>query len=140
MKRTMHQDWTDIPDLFEFLQAGITPAAVEATWGRHFFNISPDFVADLWTFSKELPVLAKGYPRWLAHRQYKTHDACFASIKRWHQVVWTHLNDATTSRDEWDQDYGAEIVKFRLEAWAKMPRTESTFSNVLSDWCIRKNI
>lgn len=122
MKRAINQDWTDIPDLFEFLQAELTPAAVEAMWGRQFFKINPDFVADLWKFSKELPVLAKGYPRWLAPRQYKTRDACFASIRRWHQAVWTHLNDPITSRGDWNEDYGADIVKFRLEAWAKMPR------------------
>ena len=122
LKKTMYPEWTYIPDLYEFLQGELFPAGLEAMWGTEFLKLNPTFVEDIWTFSKALPGFAKGYPQWLYPRQSRARDACILGIKRWHQAAWAHFSNPNISHSDWDEQYGADIVRFRLEAWSKMPR------------------
>lgn len=115
-------EWSSVQDLFGFLQAELFPAAVEAMWGKQFFTINPTFVEDFWIFSKVIPGLAKRYPRWLFPKQYQARDKCFASIKRWHAVIRSSNESPKDESDDWNEEYGAELVKFRLMAWSEMPR------------------
>lgn len=115
-------EWTSLPDLFGFLQAELFPAAVEAMWCKRFFAVNPTFVEDFWEFSKFVPGLAKRYPRWLFPKHYQARDKCFASIKQWHAVIRTYFDNPKDYTNDWNEDYGADLVRYRHIAWSKMPR------------------
>ena len=115
-------EWSNLPDLFEFIQAELFPATLEAMWGKEFFLINPTFTRDFWAFSKVLSGLAKGYPRWLFPGRYQARNRCFASIKCWHAFIRTRFDHPSVVNLDWNEDYGAELVKSRHMAWSLMPR------------------
>lgn len=62
-KASVASEWVDYPDLFQFFQDELFVAAVEAMWGTMIFSLNPDFLQDMWAYSRDLLYLAKGYPR-----------------------------------------------------------------------------
>ena len=120
--KSIGPEWSNFPDLFAFMQQELFPAAVEAMCGRLLLSMNKNFVHDFWEFNRHLPRLAKGYPRWLSSKPYKARDTCLSSLKQWHEAIWTHFDDSTTGDEEWNQNYGAPIVRYRHEMWSKMPR------------------
>ena len=115
-------DWTELPDLSQFLQDQLFPAAVEAMWGPVIFSVNPDFTRDMLAFSRPIPYLAKGYPRMVAPAAYAARDKCLESVKRCHNIVSPLLESPMQSMENWNQDYGNEFVKYRHQNWSKMPR------------------
>lgn len=115
-------EWVVLPDLFAFMQTELFPAAVEAMWGTRIFSVNPDFCQDIWKFSRGLPYLAKGYPRWLVPSAYKTRDNCLESVKRWHRATSSSLETPARGMEQWNPEYGTEFVKFRHHMWSQMPR------------------
>jgi hypothetical protein len=115
-------DWSQHPDLFAFMQAELFPAAVEAMYGTRIFSINPNFVQDFWEFNRLLPLLAKGYPRWLAPSAYRARDKCLESMKKWQSAVSTNFQTPPVGMESWSPEYGAEFVKHRHFMWSKMPR------------------
>ena len=116
-----NSDWRECPDLFAFMQAHLFPPAVEAMCGTKLLAINPDFVREYWAFNKNLPLLAKGYPRWLYPFAYSARDKCLQSIKKWHKTVSSALQAPVIDPKEWVPEYGAEFIKSRHEIWSKMP-------------------
>lgn len=115
-------DWSVLPDLFSFLQGHLFRAAVKGMFGKKFFAVNPTFTEDFWAFSKGLPTLAKGYPRWLYPKVYDARDKCIEAIKQWHAAIQADFDNPKNASKEWNEDCGASIVKFRYKAWSNMPR------------------
>lgn len=119
---SVSSEWVDHPDLFQFFQYELFPAAVEAMWGNGIFSVNPDFLKDMWAFSRGLPYLAKGYPRWLVPSAYRARDKCLESVKRWHRTISPILKTPARGMEQWTPEYGAEFVKYRHHMWSRMPR------------------
>lgn len=118
----VRSEWSNLPDLYVFMQTELFHAAVEAMCGQNLLSKNPTFVEDFWAFDKVLPRLAKGYPQWLYPQSYRARDKCLASLKRWHEVIRTHFNESAVDSKGWNPAYGAEFVKNRHIMWSKMPR------------------
>ena len=121
-KDSIGSEWTDLPDLCQFFHEELFPAAVEAMWGTSVFRVNPDFLQDMLAFSRGIPYLAKGYPRFLAPSAYRARDKCLESVKRWHAALAPLLKSPIQSMESWNPNYGTEFVKYRHQAWSKMPR------------------
>ncbi|KAI4227187.1 MAG: hypothetical protein LQ349_006761 [Xanthoria aureola] len=117
----LNQEWSDLPDLFAFMQQQLFPAAVEAMCGELLFSVNPKFVGDFWAFNKGLPYLAKGYPRWMVPSAYRARDTVLNGLKKWHLAIASELKCPPIAMDEWSPDFGVELVRFRHDAWSKMP-------------------
>ena len=115
-------EWVEHSDLFAFMQSELLVPAAEAIWGTKVFSVNPDFSQDIWHFARQLPYLAKGYPRWLAPSAYRARDKCLESVKRWHRAVSANLKTPTQGMDQWNPEYGTEFVKYRHRMWSQMPR------------------
>ena len=117
----LNQEWSELPDLFAFMQHQLFPAAVEAMCGELLFSVNPKFVGDFWAFNKGLPYLAKGYPRWMVPSAYRARDTVLNGLKKWHLAIVSKLKCPPIAMDEWSPDFGVELVRFRHDAWSKMP-------------------
>lgn len=117
----LDEEWSQLPDLFAFMQDELFPAAVEAMCGETLLSVNPRFVGDFWAFNKGLPYLAKGYPRWMVPSAYRARDVVLNSLKKWHVAIASELKCPPIAMDEWSPDFGVELVRFRHEAWSKMP-------------------
>ena len=114
-------EWTEYSDLFAFMQTQLFPSAVEAMCGTKLLSAYPDFVRDYWAFNKNLPLLAKGYPRWLCPAAHKARDKCLEGVKKWHATISSSLEAPIVDPKAWVPEYGAEFIKSRHEIWSKMP-------------------
>lgn len=116
-------EWTESADLFPLIQDELLTGMLNALCGPYLLKINPTFVHDFWAFHRRLPALAKGYPRWLFPTPYRLRDKCIESIKRWHTFIRPHFDDdEISSPGHWNPYYGADVIRFRHEAWSKMPR------------------
>ena len=119
---SVSMEWVEHPDLFAFMQDELLVPAVEAVWGTKIFAVNPNFSRDLWNFSRGIPYLAKGYPRWLAPYAYSARDRCLENVKQWHRAVSFDLETPIQGMDRWNPEYGTEFVKYRHRMWSQMPR------------------
>lgn len=117
----VQDEWQYLPDLFLFMQDELFRSAVEAMCGERLFTVNPNFVRDFWAFNKGLPYLAKGYPRWMVPSAYRARDTVLSSLKKWHKAIASELKSPPIAMDEWNPDFGVELVRFRHAAWSKMP-------------------
>ena len=122
-QRQFGSAWSHVPDLFTVMQDELFPAAAQAMCGTRLFEINKNFTRDFWAFNKAIPLLAKGYPRWLIPSAYRARDTAIETILKWHRAIAPNfITEATGSMTDWNPEYGAEFVKFRHVAWSKMPR------------------
>ena len=122
-QQTLSSDWSYQPDLFKIMQTELFPAAVQAMCGTRIFEVNEDFTQNFWAFNEVLPLLAKGYPRWLVPSAYRARDTVIKSLQKWHRAIAHHFKtESTGSMADWNPEYGAEFVKFRHVAYSKMPR------------------
>lgn len=117
----LNSEWSQLLDLFAFMQDELFPPAIEAMCGQRLFSINPEFVSDFWAFNKGLPYLAKGYPRWMVPSAYRARDTVLNSLKKWHVAIASEFKSPPIAMDEWSPDFGVELVRFRHDAWSKMP-------------------
>ena len=113
--------WTQFPDLFSFLREELTRAGLIAMCGSYLLSINPSFVQDFWDFDRDLPVLAKQYPRWLFPGPYRSRDICLEAMKQWHKFIMVHFDHPDIGDEPWSQYYGVEMVRFRHKMWSGMP-------------------
>ena len=121
----INYEWTDFSDLSSFVQAEFLTAVIKALFGTYFLQINPNFVLEFWDFHNHVNLLAKGYPRWLFPQPYRLRDKCLESMKKWHIFIKDHLDDEITGPGHWNPYYGADLVKFRHDAWSKMPSMDT---------------
>ena len=117
-------DWTEIPDLTNFLQKMIFRAATTSLCGPHLLQLNPTFIDDFWEYIRDIPVLYKGFPRWLNPKAHRARDRCLAAIKKWHIYAWEHTDRSQDDDNiSWEQYFGARIMRTRYTYARKMDAT-----------------
>lgn len=112
-----HEEWTEMPDLYRFLQYELLNAAVEALCGRYLLNQYPGFVDDFWEFDRSVPTLFKGPPRWLTPRPYRVRQRLLNAIKNWHRLAREHSDFTKTGPEdeEWEPYWGSKLMRARQD-------------------------
>lgn len=89
-------NWTYIPDLYEFMRRHLFRASVETTCGEHVFELCPTFYEDYWAYEDSISTLIKDIPRWWAPRAYESRDKMHNNLKTWQKH--------SAERFDWDSD------------------------------------
>ena len=108
-------EWTEMADLYSFLQHEIFSAAVEALCGKYLLTQYPGFVDDFWEFDRSVPTLFKGLPRWLTPKPYQVRQRLLNAIKSWHRLAREHSDFTKTGPEdpEWDPYWGSKLMRAR---------------------------
>ncbi|MCJ1466439.1 hypothetical protein MMC07_005058 [Pseudocyphellaria aurata] len=108
-------EWVEMPDLFEFIQQLVFPAATESLCGSSILSLHPTLTEDFWAFVSCIPTLLKQFPRWLSPVAYNKRDKMLRMVKEWHAFAETHSDFAKFGADdpEWDPYFGSKYVKER---------------------------
>ncbi|KAL8826675.1 MAG: hypothetical protein Q9191_003650 [Dirinaria sp. TL-2023a] len=114
------QEWSDVPDLYAFVQEHVFHASVEAIFGSSIFELNPEFSKDFAKFEAHVPELAKGYPRFLNRGAYKARDRCIAGVKKWQSFLNDQKRTGTVPCNDYDPQFGSRLVQRRHSAFAKM--------------------
>jgi hypothetical protein len=108
--------WTEMLDLYGFLEPLISHATLEAMCGASFLSINPGFVQDFWSFNQSMPRLLQGWPRWLMPATYKARDRCLESMKRFRKLSDDSAGKASTVT----KFSGNHMMRARWEYFSKM--------------------
>jgi hypothetical protein len=110
-------EWTDIPDLYNFLRNEMFRAALRALCGDHIFEVCPDFTEEFWEFDEAMTQLLRRIPRWLAPKLHAARDTALNSVKRWHESARVNFDweDEEQVKAEWEPFYGARLMRARQE-------------------------
>lgn len=79
-------EWVEMDDLFRFLQPLISSSIVQAMCGVNFVRNFPDFVEDLRSFNLKMPLLLRGWPRWMIPTAWQKRDRCIAAMTEWRKL------------------------------------------------------
>ena len=111
----IRDEWTELPDLYTFLQYEVFSAAIEALCGKYLLTQNPGFVDDFWEFDRSVPTLFKGLPRWLTPKPYKVRQRLLDAIKDWHRYAREHSDFTKTGPEdeEWDPYWGSKLMRAR---------------------------
>ncbi|KAL9608752.1 MAG: hypothetical protein Q9167_006424 [Letrouitia subvulpina] len=109
--------WTEMPDLFAFLQHEVFSAAVEALAGKFLLGQYSGFVDDFWEFDRSVPTLIKKLPRWLSPRPYRVRQRLLDAIKNWHKLAREHSDFTKVGPEdpEWDPYWGSKLMRARQD-------------------------
>jgi hypothetical protein len=107
--------WTEIPDLYAFVQKKIFRASTSALCGPYLFNLNPTFTEDFWEFDAAAPTLFKAIPRWMAPRAYRVRDRLHTSVKKWHAFAIEKFDWTNENLEEviWEENFGAKLMRER---------------------------
>ena len=108
-------EWFDLPDLYRFIQKLVFLAATESLCGSSILSLNPTLMEDFWLFFEGIPILLKGFPRWLCPGAYKSRDKMLSAIKKWHAFAneCSDFSQTGVADPEWDPYYGSKYVKAR---------------------------
>ena len=107
-------EWSDLPDLFNFVRNELFKATVRAIYGDGILSTNPSFCEEFWEFDKGIASLAKRFPRWMVPSAYAARDRCLESVEAWHEAIRAPEGMSLTCE--------SEFVKSRLGMWSKMER------------------
>ena len=118
----INEEWTELPDLYRFVQKCIFDASVPAIFGQHLIQRNPSFCEDFWKFDAAVPDLAKDLPGWLIPGAIKARGRCLETIKKHHRFLFQHEKDMIPDGKTcgYNDLYGAEIIRYRHDMWSKM--------------------
>lgn len=113
--KSIGAEWVEMPDLFQFMQNLVFPAAIESLLGSTILSLHPTLNDDFWAFVSCMPTLLKGFPRWLSPLAYKRRDKMLKMIKEWHTFAnkFSDFTKTEVNDPEWDQYLGSKYVKAR---------------------------
>lgn len=108
----MFQDrtWTEIEDLWSFLQIEVTRAMLTTLFGQKLLKVYPKVMKDLWEFDANLDSLSTGMPRFLIPNAYKMRDRLLENLEKWLKSTNGYEAQSTASESEgtaWDPNQGA---------------------------------
>lgn len=108
-------DWTEFPDLHDFVQQAAIRPAVEALVGSEFFKVYPDFIDDLMVFQQYVPDFLHLLPRWLIPRAYRVRQRLLNGVKRWHQHAHRNYDCSRLEPDDpiWEPFFGFKLMRSR---------------------------
>lgn len=111
-----HDDWVDIPDLYEMIRKTVFRASTEAMCGPHILALNPGFVEDFWKFDAVAGPLFKQLPKWMIPKAFEVRDRLKCSIMGWHEFAHEKydLNDEE-ARDslQWEEYFGSKLMRDR---------------------------
>ena len=126
-KNCIGHDWESLSDLYSIFQTDVFRAAITSAFGTYILSLTPDFCKDFWAYDGSLPLLAKGFPRWLAPAPYKARDKCLENIKKWHRFTKRISQNAKCANEnDWDPYFGAGVMRYRQELYSKMEAMDSS--------------
>lgn len=106
--------WSQLPDLYEFVKTEAFVATTIALCGEHIFKINPDLVEDFWVFDSWLPYIMKKVPRWIVPKAFASRDKNHANILKWHQAArqLVDFSDDNFKDVLWEPVWGARVSLF----------------------------
>lgn len=111
----IREEWTEFPDLYDFLQCLISSATVEALMGSKIFEINPNIIQDFWTFERGAPKFLRFIPRWLMSINYRARDRVFNTLKQLDELASLHLSRLQPSDPDWEPYLGSKFLRARFE-------------------------
>lgn len=113
------QEWKDI-DLLKVFETEVSAASTDALCGQHLLRRSPDFLEVLWELDRDLGVLFKGTPRFLAPRVYRRRDTLLAAIKDWHAFARESFHPGAVDSNGDDPFWGSRFFRDRHRIFLEM--------------------
>jgi len=108
-------EWTKLVDLSLFVQDLVFPAGTESLFGSTILSLNPNLTEDFWIFERNIPILLKHVPRWLAPRAHRSRDKMLGTIKSWHAYAneRTDFNKVDSKDPDWEPFLGTKFVRER---------------------------
>ncbi|KAK5996202.1 Cytochrome P450 monooxygenase calL-like protein [Cladobotryum mycophilum] len=93
---TINDDWTVVPDLYDFTRRRLLRASIETLCGEHVFSLCPTFDEDFWAYDSSIRALIQEAPRWWAPKAYASRDRMHENLKAWQKYA--------SDRFDWEMD------------------------------------
>lgn len=119
------QEWTEIPDLYGFVQGQLIGPAVEAMCGPALLDQNPTFGDDFWKLDHDIFYYFKAYPKWLAPRAHQNRAKVLNSVKRWHTFARDNFDESCVEPDGHDRFYGSPLMRTRQDYLSKVDSLDS---------------
>ncbi|RYP83964.1 hypothetical protein DL769_001270 [Monosporascus sp. CRB-8-3] len=123
---SLHQtgtgEWAEYPDLYQFLQVQVVRASIATLMGTKILELNPTLIDDFWKFDTNVPLLMRGFPRWLIPGVYRARDRLHTSIKKWHAHAHAHSDCSKIQQGdpEWEPYFGSKLIRARQNYSLKM--------------------
>ncbi|KAH8204554.1 hypothetical protein TruAng_001328 [Truncatella angustata] len=126
-----HDQWTEVPDLFGFVQTDMLRAAMEAMCGDHVYELAPNFDSNYWAFDAAMPTLLKQVPRWLAPKAWAARDKILKDVRAWLEYADKRFDwdNQELTGTEWEPVYGSRLMRARQEAFRLTGQTKNADPN-----------
>lgn len=112
--------WTDIPNLFAFVQDQVTVALTETLIGSDITEQYPQMTADQWTYMDRSIEIVMGLPRSVISGAYNARDRLLANLKTWNTKSSALRNEGKAD-PVWDAKAGSGLLQERQERYEKTP-------------------
>jgi hypothetical protein len=111
--------WSHLPDLYDFVKSETFVATTIALCGEHIFKINPNLAEDFWSHDSWLPCILRKVPRWVIPRAFASRDKNHENIMKWHKLA-RELVDCSDEKLKdvlWEPVWGARIMRKRAEMY-----------------------
>lgn len=114
--------WTQIEDLWSFLEIEITRATNETLFGAALMKEYPKINQDFWKLQANVEQFLPGLPRFTVSGIYDVRDRILAGLKKWLQATHGGTDFARIDTDdpEWDERRGSKYFQERDQVFTKM--------------------
>ncbi|KAJ5715984.1 uncharacterized protein N7483_013165 [Penicillium malachiteum] len=112
--------WEESPDFLTFFETTISAALMDALCGKYLLQRSPNFLVDLWQLDRELDVLFKGTPKFLAPKVYATRERLLDAIKDWQSFAREHFLPSFIDSSGDDPFWGSKFFRNRQDVFMEM--------------------
>lgn len=86
-------EWTELPDLCQFVRTPVFQAAVNSMFGPHLLSLSPNLAHDFWEMDQRVQQLLICFPSWMIPEASKARQRCLEAMKKWHTFAIEHRDD-----------------------------------------------
>lgn len=127
-------EWIEFPDLYLFIRGMVTKTATDAFCGPELLRLNPQLAQDFWEYDKNVPIFAKGFPRWMFPATYRVRDRCYKAFERWRANAFKESEKEDAKIPEWSQHAGLRINTLRdnmfsrFKEWTQGARANSDFA------------
>jgi hypothetical protein len=121
-------EWTNIPDLYSFMQRHVMTAATVSMFGPYILSLNPTFIEDFWAWSKDMGTLYMGLPRWLVPAAYRNRTKVLDNIKRWHKYAHEHYDCSQVGPEDvgWEPYFGSKFSRKRQAMFGRWEQLDET--------------
>ncbi|KAJ5983938.1 hypothetical protein N7481_006037 [Penicillium waksmanii] len=112
--------WKNLPDFLPFFETTISAALMDALCGEYLLKRSPNFLVDLWQLDRELDVLFKGTPKFLAPKVYATRERLLDAIKDWQSFAREYFLPSFIDSSGDDPFWGSKFFRDRQDVFMEM--------------------